>query len=170
MYFSNLGMKGLSSPQVTGTLQCSECAFACLKGHCWTDLAEYYSTIRNAFAVNVRGRQTRDTLWRQHWWRDLVFQMSLSLPRVQDLWRTQKKLFLEIFRNISCVRAARNNVAAFCHGRATSKDTMLPPQCALVLPEPQMSPLEIFISLFDPIKQTGQSFHIVTTPTGRRGA
>ena len=43
-------------------------------------------------------------------------------------------MFLKIFRNISCVRGARNNVAAFCHGRpATSQDTMLPPQCVLVL-------------------------------------
>ena len=45
-------------------------------------------------------------------------------------------MFLKIFRNISCVRAARNGVvASFYHGRATSRqDTMLLPQCALVLP------------------------------------
>ena len=35
-------------------------------------------------------------------------------------------MFLKIFRNISCVRAARNNVATICHGRATSQDTKLP--------------------------------------------
>ena len=35
----------------------------------------------------------------------------LVLPRTQHLWRTQK-MFLKIFKNISCVRAARNNVAA----------------------------------------------------------
>ena len=29
------------------------------------------------------------------------------------------------------VRTACNNVARFCHGRATSWDTMLPPQCVL---------------------------------------
>ena len=40
------------------------------------------------------------------------------------------------FRNISCVRPARNNVAAFWHGWATSQTTMLPPECVLVLPGP----------------------------------
>ena len=35
-------------------------------------------------------------------------------------------LFLKVFRKISCVHAARNNVATFCHRRATSKDTVLP--------------------------------------------
>ena len=44
-----------------------------------------------------------------------------------------KKGFLKIFRNVSCVRAARNNVAAFCQERATSQYTMLPPQCVLDL-------------------------------------
>ena len=43
-------------------------------------------------------------------------------------------MFLKIFRNFSCVRAASNNVAAFCQRRATSQDTMLPPQCGVVLP------------------------------------
>ena len=44
----------------------------------------------------------------------------LVLPRAQHLWRTQilcpghKKMFLEIFRNISCVREVRNNVSSFC--------------------------------------------------------
>ena len=33
-----------------------------------------------------------------------------------------QEMFLKIFRNISCVRAARNSVASFCHGRATSQD------------------------------------------------
>ena len=36
------------------------------------------------------------------------------------------KMFLKIFRNISCVHAACNNVAALCHRRATSQDTMFP--------------------------------------------
>ena len=49
------------------------------------------------------------------------------------------KMFLNIFRNISCVRAARNTVATFCHGRATSQDTMCPPQYVLVLPGPKSS-------------------------------
>ena len=37
-----------------------------------------------------------------------------------------REMFLKIFRNISCVRAARNGVAAFRQGRATSQDTMCP--------------------------------------------
>ena len=47
-------------------------------------------------------------------------------------------MFLKIFRNISCVRAARNNVATFWYGRATSQDTMLLPQCVLVFPGPKL--------------------------------
>ena len=38
-------------------------------------------------------------------------------------------------KNVS-PRAARNNVAAFCYGRATSYDTILLSQCVLVLPGP----------------------------------
>ena len=62
------------------------------------------------------------------------------LPHVQHLWQTQVLcpgtpiMFLKGFRNIPCVHAACNNVAAFCHGRATMQDTMLPPRCVLVLP------------------------------------
>ena len=58
----------------------------------------------------------------------------------QHLWRAQtlcpghKKIFLKIFRNTSCVRAVRNNVATFRHGRAaTSWDTILLSQCVVVL-------------------------------------
>ena len=64
----------------------------------------------------------------------------LVLPCVQHLCPTQIllpghiEMFLKIFRNISCVSTARNNVAAFCHGRATLQDTMLLPPCFLVLP------------------------------------
>ena len=47
-----------------------------------------------------------------------------------------QKMFLINFRNISCVRAARNDVAAFWREAATSEDTMLPPQCARVFPGP----------------------------------
>ena len=39
------------------------------------------------------------------------------------------KMFLKIFRNISCVCAALNNVAAFCHGRATSQDGNVSTRC-----------------------------------------
>ena len=78
----------------------------------------------------------------------------LVLPRAQHLSDTHfvswtHKMFLRIFRNICCVRAARNNVVAFCRGRATSQDTMLPPRCVLVLPGPK----EVYLSLltFPPI-------------------
>ena len=55
----------------------------------------------------------------------------LVLPCAQHLCRTHfvswtQKMFLKI----SCVCTARSNVALFCHGRATSQDIMLPPQCA----------------------------------------
>ena len=46
---------------------------------------------------------------------------------------TAQKMLLKIFGSVSCVRAARNNVAAFSHRRATSQDTMLPPQSFLVV-------------------------------------
>ena len=38
---------------------------------------------------------------------------------------------------------ARNNVVAFCHGWAASQDTMLPPQCVLVLPRTREMLLKI---------------------------
>ena len=37
------------------------------------------------------------------------------------------KMFVEIFRNISCARAAHSNAATFFRRRAASLDTMLPP-------------------------------------------
>ena len=43
-----------------------------------------------------------------------------------------------VSENISCVRAARNDVAAFGHGRGNIVDTMLPPQCVLVFPGPSL--------------------------------
>ena len=86
------------------------------------------------------------TLWRQHCWRNRVSQMLTCFATratfVSDTnfvsWTCE--MFLKILRNISCVRAARNNVVAFCQGRATSQDTMLPPQCVLVLPGPTFKP------------------------------
>ena len=95
--------------------------------------------------INERGRQNEDTLWRPRCWRDHVSQMLTRFATratfVADTnfvpW-TQN--VLKIFRNISCARAARNNVAAFWHGRATSQDTMLPPQCVLVLPGLKFNP------------------------------
>ena len=48
-----------------------------------------------------------------------------------------QKVFLKIFRNISCVRTTCNNVTTFCHRRTTLWDTMLPP--VLVLPGPNPS-------------------------------
>ena len=58
--------------------------------------------------------------------------LGLTDWREQHLRRTNfvswtPKNVYEIFRNISCVRAARNNVAVFCHERATSQDTMFTP-------------------------------------------
>ena len=48
-----------------------------------------------------------------------------------------QKLFLKISRD----RAARNNVAAFCHGRATSQDTLL---CArLYVHQRSLSPCSV---------------------------
>ena len=46
-------------------------------------------------------------------------------------------MFLKIFRNISfrkffSSRVACNNVASFCHGRATSQETIFSPQCVLI--------------------------------------
>ena len=53
------------------------------------------------------------------------------------VWTPLDPRFSENLQKISCGRAARNNIAAFCHGRATSRDTMLPPQhCVLVFPGP----------------------------------
>ena len=87
----------------------------------------------------VGGRQNEHTLTRQHCWSDHVFHMLTRFATratfVADT-NLDKKMFLKISRNISCVRAACNNVAAFCHEGATSSDTMLPPQCVLVLPGP----------------------------------
>ena len=84
-----------------------------------------------------RGWQNEDTLWRQHCWRDHVSQMLPRIAARATFVSWTQKMFLKIFRNISCVRAARNNVASFCHGRATSQGTMLLPQCVLVLPRPK---------------------------------
>ena len=81
-----------------------------------------------------RNWQNEDTLWRQHYWRVIMFPNVSSFCHARDICVRHKfcvldtKMFLKIFRNTSCVRAARNNVTAFCHGRATWQDTMLPPQ------------------------------------------
>ena len=51
---------------------------------------------------------------------------NICCGHIKCLWKSSA--------TVLCVRAARNNVAAFCHRRATSQDKMLPPQSVLVLP------------------------------------
>ena len=95
--------------------------------------------------ILVRGWQNEDTLWRQHCWRVIMFpKRVLVLPRAQHLCPTQilcpghKNCSWKSSEKFLCVRrAARNNAASFCHGRATSQETMFPPQCVLVLPGPK---------------------------------
>ena len=88
----------------------------------------------------LRDWQNKDTLWWQHCWCDHVPQiLTCFTTRATFVSDTNfaswtHKMFLKIFRNISCVSTAHNNVAAFCHGRATLQDTMLLPPCFLVLP------------------------------------
>ena len=82
----------------------------------------------------LRGWQNEDTLWWQHCWRDHVSQMlthfatHATFLSDTNLCSGHMKCFWK--------SSAHNSVATFCHGQATSQDTMLPLQCVPVLPGP----------------------------------
>ena len=74
--------------------------------------------LKNRF-IKRQGLANEDTLWRQHCWLDHVSQMltrfatrATFVADTNFLSWTQQNVS-ESLRNISCVRAARNNVAAF---------------------------------------------------------
>ena len=85
----------------------------------------------------VRGQQNEDTLWRQQ---DVIVfpKCWLVLPRAQHLCPTN---FVSCFwesSEIYLVSAPRATMLPrFATDGQSSQDTMLPPQCVLVLPGPK---------------------------------
>ena len=91
---------------------------------------------------SMRGRPNENTLWPKHCRRDHFSQMSTRFAMratfvcdTNFVSSTHILKYSETF--LGSIRAACNKVAAFCHGRAPSQDTMLPSWWVLVLPGPK---------------------------------
>ena len=93
-----------------------DCAYNCIIFHASGE-AKGQPDPSLVVSVIHRGRQNEDTLWRQLCWRDHVSQMltrfatRATLVSDTNFVSWTQKMFLKIFRNISCFRTARNNVA-----------------------------------------------------------